>query len=68
MKPKQCAKILVDVLMTAGLLILMGYHFWGDTAHEWVGAGCPYICLHRRNLFSWTTENQRFCSTWTIWL
>ena len=32
-------KIAVDVLMTAALLFLMGYQFWGETAHEWVGAG-----------------------------
>ena len=29
----------VDVLMTVALLILMGYQFWGEKAHEWVGAG-----------------------------
>ena len=27
----------VDVLMTAALLFLMGYQFWGEKAHEWVG-------------------------------
>ena len=35
MKPKAA----VDILMTLGLLFLMGYQFWGDVAHEWVGAG-----------------------------
>lgn len=39
MKPKAVFKILVDVLMTLALLFLMGYQFWGDVAHEWVGAG-----------------------------
>ena len=39
MTAKTKVKILIDVLMTLGLLILMGYHLWGDTAHEWVGAG-----------------------------
>lgn len=38
MKPKFLIKVTVDVLMTLGLLFLMGYQFWGDTAHEWVGA------------------------------
>lgn len=33
-------KIDVDVLMTAALLFLMGYQFWGEMAHEWVGQGC----------------------------
>lgn len=32
-------KMAVDVLMTAALLFLMGYQFWGETVHEWVGAG-----------------------------
>ena len=39
MKPKAKVKIAVDVLMTLALLFLMGYQFWGDTAHEWAGAG-----------------------------
>ena len=39
MKPKAVFKILVDVLMTLALLFLMGYQFWGDVAHEWVGGG-----------------------------
>lgn len=38
MKPKAIAKIVVDVLMTLALLLLMGYPFWGDIAHEWAGA------------------------------
>ncbi len=49
----------VDVLMTAALLILMGYQFWGEKAHEWVGAGtfvlfAAHHILNRgwyRNLF-----------------
>lgn len=32
-------KRIVDVLMTTALLILMGYQFWGEKAHEWVGQG-----------------------------
>lgn len=32
-------KLSVDVLMTAALAVLMGYQFWGETAHEWVGTG-----------------------------
>ena len=39
MKPKAAFKIAVDILMTLGLLFLMGYQFWGDVAHEWAGAG-----------------------------
>lgn len=39
MKPKARLKVRVDILMTFLLLFLMGYQFWGDTAHEWAGAG-----------------------------
>ena len=39
MRPKAVVKIAVDILMTLALLFLMGYQFWGDMAHEWVGAG-----------------------------
>ena len=38
-KPKAICKICIDILMTLALLFLMGYQFWGDAAHEWVGAG-----------------------------
>lgn len=38
-KPKAICKICIDILMTLGLLFLMGYQFWSDAAHEWVGAG-----------------------------
>ncbi len=39
MNTKTKVKICIDVLMTALLLFLMGYQFWGEEAHEWVGAG-----------------------------
>lgn len=39
MKAKTIVKLAVDFLMTIFLLLLMGYQFWGETAHEWVGAG-----------------------------
>ena len=39
MKPKAIIKIVIDALMSLGLLFLMGYQFWGDIAHEWAGAG-----------------------------
>lgn len=52
MKPKLAIKLSVDVLMTLSLLFLMGYQFWGDTAHEWVGAGMfvLFIAHHLLNL------------------
>ena len=39
MKLKAAIKVAVDLLMTLGLLFLMGYQFWGDVTHEWAGAG-----------------------------
>jgi len=37
MKPKTVLKLVVDVFMTVALLFLMGYQFWGEAPHEWVG-------------------------------
>lgn len=45
MKPKAVVKILIDVLMTLALLILMGFQFWGDKAHEWIGVGIFALCI-----------------------
>lgn len=39
MKIKPKLKWTLDVLMTIALLFLMGYQFWGEAAHEWIGAG-----------------------------
>ena len=39
MNLKAKLKIGTDALMTVLLLFLMGYQFWGEVAHEWVGAG-----------------------------
>ena len=45
MKPIAIAKRAVDVMMTLALLFLMGYQLWGETAHEWVGAGMFVLCI-----------------------
>ena len=52
MKPKQAVKICVDAVMTVGMLFLMGYHLWGDTAHEWVGAGL-FILFVLHHVLNW---------------
>ena len=39
MKAKPKLKWTLDVLMSIALLFLMGYQFWGEAAHEWIGAG-----------------------------
>ncbi len=52
MKPKTAVKFGVDILMTLALLFVMGYQFWGDMAHEWVGTGMfmLFILHHILNL------------------
>ncbi len=52
MKPKIIAKLTIDILMTVLLLLLMGYQFWGEAAHEWIGAGMfvLFIAHHLLNL------------------
>lgn len=45
MNQKAIIKIAIDILMTLGLLFLMGYQFWGDVAHEWAGAGMFLLFL-----------------------
>lgn len=52
MKPKALIKRVVDILMTAALLFVSGYQFWGETAHEWAGAGLfvLFIAHHILNL------------------
>ena len=52
MKPKQIVKVCVDAAMTLGLLFLMGYHLWGDTAHEWVGAGM-FVLFILHHILNW---------------
>lgn len=39
MKTKAKIKWMLDVLMTIALFFLMGYQFWGESVHEWIGAG-----------------------------
>lgn len=39
MKPIAIIKLAVDVFMTIALLFLMGYQFWGEVPHEWIGTG-----------------------------
>ena len=52
MKPKMAVKLAADIGMTLALLFLMGYQFWGETAHEWVGAimFALFIFHHALNL------------------
>lgn len=54
MKPKMIIKIITDIFMTTAMLFLMGYQFWGETAHEWVGAGVfALFILHHILNWNW---------------
>ncbi len=48
---KAKARTIIDALMTLGLLASMGYQFWGDLAHEWIGTGkfVQFIAQHNLN-------------------
>lgn len=52
MNTKTIIKRILDVLMTIGLLFSMGYQFWGEVAHEWIGAGMfvLFIAHHILNI------------------
>lgn len=50
MKAKQKAKITIDVLMTALLVVLMAYPVTGQAVHEWVGAGMLLLFLAHHSL------------------
>ena len=51
MKPKAILKLSIDILMTAALLFMMGYQFWGDIAHEWAGVGI-FVLFIAHNLLN----------------
>lgn len=41
----QKSKIVIDILLTAALLLLMPYELVGEAAHEWIGAGMFVILI-----------------------
>lgn len=49
----------VDVMMTAALLFLMGYQFWGEKAHEWVGAGI-FVLFAAHHALNWSWYKSLF--------
>jgi hypothetical protein len=54
MKPTALSKTVIDACMTVSLMALIGRQFWGDVAHEWIGAGMfvLFVAHHVLNL-SW---------------
>lgn len=55
MKIKQIVKIIADILMTIGLLLLMSYSLLGEAAHEWIGTAmfALFITHHILNRKWW---------------
>ena len=54
MKPRAVLKLVADIFMTIALLFLMGYQFWGEAPHEWVGVGMFVLfILHHVLNASW---------------
>ena len=49
----------VDAAMTAALLFLMGYQFWGDEAHEWAGAGI-FVLFAVHHILNWRWHKSLF--------
>lgn len=50
MQRKMMIRIAVNTAMTALLLALMGYHLWGEVAHEGLGAGMFVLFLLHHGL------------------
>lgn len=50
MKPVMKGKMLIDLIMTAGLLFQMAYMLVGNTIHEWMGAGMFLLFLIHHGL------------------
>lgn len=55
----------IDILMTLALFFLMGYHFWGETAHEWAGAGM-FILFIAHQILNRGWYQRLFCGKYTI--
>lgn len=50
MKMKSALKMMIDVAMTVGLLMLMAYSMIGEAAHEWIGCGMLLLFLVHHGL------------------
>ena len=57
-------KKVIDVLMTISLLFLMGYQFWGEKAHEWIGAGM-FLLFIVHQILNWNWYKNLFRGEYT---
>lgn len=64
MKPTIKIKVLVDVIMTALLLVLMAYHITGNKVHEWLGVLLFFLFLLHQ-VFNWKWYKSVFKGNYT---
>lgn len=57
-------KIIIDILMTIALMFLTGYQFWGEAAHEWVGAGM-FALFIAHHILNWNWHKTLFKGKYT---
>ncbi|MDO4156669.1 MAG: DUF4405 domain-containing protein [Oscillospiraceae bacterium] len=57
-------KKVIDILMTVSLLFLMGYQFWGEKAHEWIGAGM-FLLFIAHQILNWNWYKNLFRGKYT---
>lgn len=57
-------KILIDILMTFSLMFLMGYQFWGEAAHEWVGTAM-FLLFIAHHVLNWNWHKTLFRGKYT---
>ena len=58
-------KGVVDAAMTAALLFLMGYQFWGVKAHEWAGAGI-FVLFAVHHILNWRWHKNLFRGKYSL--
>ena len=64
MKPRFVIKEAVDLLMGILLLLLMGYPFWGASAHEWIGVAM-WLLFVAHHLLNGNWHRSLFKGTYT---
>lgn len=64
MNAKAKIKWTLDVLMTIALFFLMGYQFWGEAVHEWIGAGM-FVLFIAHQVCNWNWYKNLFRGRYT---
>ncbi|MFZ7101409.1 MAG: DUF4405 domain-containing protein [Peptococcaceae bacterium] len=64
MKPKAMLKVLVDIVMTAMILMQMAYHFTDNKIHEWMGATL-FVLFILHHVLNWNWYKSLFKGRYT---